>query len=151
VREAYAKFWQPPPWLQLSDARHSDVIIFIAPAGMLTGGQPASKGTFAGLPRPHLAWVAWSYVRLGETGGLACGARATGLGFAVRTVGAVASIFSLLFFSFSFVQSSAGNFAQNCAAIDRGHSERGCMSQRQFVVISSGWFLPLRRFLSYSA
>ncbi len=77
ARKAYESFWSRPVELERSSSQQTDVLIFTAPAGMLRGPNdlsrnfPAGYQTIATELKPERVWIAWKYVKPGETSGMA--------------------------------------------------------------------------------
>jgi Immunity protein 49 len=77
ARKAYASFWSRPVEVERSSSQQTDVLIFAAPAGMLRGPNDLSRNFPAGYQsiakelKPERVWLAWKYVKPGETSGMA--------------------------------------------------------------------------------
>jgi hypothetical protein len=77
ARKAYESFWSRPVELERSSSQQTDVLVFAAPAGMLRGPNDLSRNFPAGYQaiakelKPERVWLAWKYVKPGETSGMA--------------------------------------------------------------------------------
>lgn len=75
--EVYDAFWRAPPPFPRPDAERSELVIHLAPAGMLGEDNllsrpfPGGYRVLAPFMDPHRIWAAWEFVRPGARDGLA--------------------------------------------------------------------------------
>jgi hypothetical protein len=76
ARAAYTKFWETPPPVVAPERAHTELSLWVAPAGMLREPNLLSRqfpGGYETLSRwlnPHRVWLAWRFANPGAVGGL---------------------------------------------------------------------------------
>jgi hypothetical protein len=77
ARAAFEEFWNSNPHLDQVTGGQTELRVFVAPGGMLRGENDLSRNFPSGYPgiasllRPERVWVAWKFVKPGESSGIA--------------------------------------------------------------------------------